>query len=49
MYTMALVPGYRLVFRAGERRYAYHTDRGELFRYCPGAENVRPPAARPAS
>jgi hypothetical protein len=37
-YTMALVPGYRVVFgvgsAAGERRYAYHSGRSGALAYC---------------
>jgi hypothetical protein len=42
-YTMALVPGYRVVFAVGaganERRYAYHSGRSGPLAYCanPGA------------
>jgi hypothetical protein len=38
-YTMALVPGYRVVFAVGsgaaERRYAYHSGRAGPLAYCP--------------
>jgi hypothetical protein len=37
-YTMALVPGYRVVFAVGagaaERRYAYHAGRNGPLAYC---------------
>ena len=49
MYTMALVPGYRIVLHAGEKDYEYHTNRtGSLVVYCAnppkGATGGKPPA-----
>jgi hypothetical protein len=51
MYTMALVPGYRLVYAvvvgAGERQYAYHAGRNGNFQFCerPQAPTGGNPAA----
>lgn len=42
MYTMALVPGYRVVLRSGDREYAYHASKSGHFVYCPSSQ---PPAA----
>ncbi len=42
-YTMALVPGWRVVFAAGEARYAYHAAKRGGFVQCSGAENAPPP------
>lgn len=50
-YTMALVPGYRVVFGVGdgatERRYAYHSGRRGPLAYCatPGAPAGAAPVA----
>jgi hypothetical protein len=45
-YTMALVPGYRIVYAVktgrSEREYAYHAGRRGYFVYC---ENPGPPPA----
>jgi hypothetical protein len=34
MYTQALIPGYRVVLKAGEDKYAYHSDRRGNFIVC---------------
>ena len=34
MYTQALVPGYRVVFEADGKTYAYHASRAAGFKYC---------------
>ncbi len=38
-YTMALVPGYRIVLEVAGEQYEYHTDEGRRFVFCehPGA------------
>ena len=41
-YTMALVPGYRIVIAAGERRLDYHASRRGQFVLCPSARSVDP-------
>jgi hypothetical protein len=33
-YTMALVPGYRIVLEAAGAQYEYHTDQGRRFVHC---------------
>jgi hypothetical protein len=43
MYTQALVPGYRIRIRAGERTLNYHANRRGYFVLCPG-NTVTPPA-----
>ena len=43
MYTQALVPGYRIVLRAGGDLHHYHGARGEPPFHCP-AERVEKPA-----
>ncbi|RPI14291.1 MAG: hypothetical protein EHM60_07110 [Lysobacterales bacterium] len=35
VYTQALVPGYRVVIRAGEERLSYHANRKGYWTYCP--------------
>lgn len=40
-YTMQLVPGYRVVFEAGGRRWNYHSNEGGRFVFC------KRPTARP--
>lgn len=53
-YTMALVPGYRIVLEAAGQEYEYHTDKGRRFVYCehpaaaagaPDGHPQRPPSA----
>lgn len=34
VYTQALVPGYRVVVRAGEERLSYHANRKGYWTYC---------------
>jgi hypothetical protein len=34
-YTMALVPGFRIIVRAGEQRFDYHATRRGYFVLCP--------------
>ncbi|MDR7335191.1 hypothetical protein [Roseateles asaccharophilus] len=36
-YTQALVPGYRLVVREGQREAVYHASRRGHWLWCPGA------------
>jgi hypothetical protein len=43
MYTQALVPGYRVVLRAGGEELNYHAGRGGTPSFCP-AEHVTPPS-----
>ncbi|HET9693158.1 MAG TPA: hypothetical protein VFP48_02145 [Steroidobacteraceae bacterium] len=43
MYTQALVPGYRIVLRAGAQVLNYHAGRSGEARFCP-PEQVIPPA-----
>jgi len=38
MVTQAIVPGYRVEFEVGGRRYAYHAAERGYFRLCQGAE-----------
>jgi hypothetical protein len=45
MYTMAIIPGYRVVFGVGPRRYAYHASRSGHFAYCAGAVSAPPASA----
>jgi len=59
MYTMALVPGYRVVLHAGDKDYEYHTNRtGSVIVYCanppkgagggkPEVPGEKPPAIQP--
>ena len=44
MYTQALVPGYRIVLRAGDQVLNYHAGRSGSPRYCP-ADRVVPPSS----
>lgn len=39
-YTMALVPGYRIKVRAGERVLDYHTSQRGYFVLCPDGQAV---------
>jgi hypothetical protein len=41
-YTMALVPGYRITVRAGERVLDYHASRRGYFVLCPTGMAVEP-------
>jgi hypothetical protein len=41
-YTMALVPGYRIIIRAGERRLDYHATRRGYFVLCPAGRSADP-------
>jgi hypothetical protein len=41
-YTMALVPGYRIRVRAGERVLDYHASQRGYFVLCPGGMAVDP-------
>jgi hypothetical protein len=41
MYTQALVPGFRVVVRAGDETLNFHGSQSGDFRFC---ENPRPPA-----
>jgi hypothetical protein len=41
-YTMALVPGYRILVRAGERLLDYHASRRGYFVLCPEGRSVPP-------
>lgn len=45
MHTMMIVPGYRVVFGVGPRRYAYHASRAGAFKYCAGVPLRVPPAS----
>jgi hypothetical protein len=47
-YTMAPVPGWRIVYRGGEREYAYHARTSGYFVYCetPGRRNEKAPGDR---
>lgn len=45
MYTMMIIPGYRVVFGVGSRRYAYHASRAGAFKYCDSALRLPPPSA----
>jgi len=41
-YTMALVPGYRIIVRAGEQRLDYHASRRGHFVLCPAGRSIDP-------
>jgi len=41
-YTMALVPGYRIIVRAGEQRLDYHASRRGYFVLCPAGRSADP-------
>lgn len=41
-YTMALVPGYRVVIQAGGARLQYHASRGGNVIYCPPGRAQEP-------
>jgi len=41
-YTMALVPGYRIIVRAGEERLDYHASRSGYFVLCPAGQASDP-------
>jgi hypothetical protein len=41
-YTMALVPGYRIIIRAGEQRLDYHASRRGYFVLCPTGRAIDP-------
>ncbi len=41
-YTMALVPGYRILVRAGEQVLDYHTTRRGDFVLCPAGQAIDP-------
>ena len=41
-YTMALVPGYQIIVRAGEQRLDYHATRRGHFVLCPAGLAVEP-------
>ncbi|MGI9265494.1 MAG: hypothetical protein ACR2QU_11245 [Gammaproteobacteria bacterium] len=43
-FTMALVPGLRVVIKSGEVRYDYHARQGETPFYCP-PDRVEKPAS----
>lgn len=45
MYTMMIIPGYRVVFGVGARRYAYHASRAGAFKYCDAPLRLPPPSA----
>lgn len=45
MYTMMTIPGYRVVFGVGPRRYAYHASRAGAFKYCDRGARLPPPSA----
>ena len=45
MYTMALVPGWRVVLRAGAGRFDYHLSRRGALVLCPAGRSQDPPAA----
>jgi hypothetical protein len=51
MYTQMIVPGYRVVLRAGGEKYAYHSDQRGKFVVCanglalpPAQQNMKSPA-----
>lgn len=46
MYTQALVPGYRILLRAGKSVHAYHGARGSAPFFCP-AERAGEPLPEP--
>ena len=41
-YTQALVPGYRILIRAGEETFTYHADRRGRWVWCPPARSTEP-------
>jgi hypothetical protein len=41
-YTMALVPGYRIVIQAGAQRLQYHASRGGNLIHCPPGRAQEP-------
>jgi hypothetical protein len=41
-YTMALVPGYRIIVRAGAQRLDYHASRRGYFVLCPAGRSADP-------
>ena len=43
-YTMALVPGFRIVIKAGEKEYHYHAKKGQEPFFCP-TDKVENPAS----
>jgi hypothetical protein len=45
-YTMALVPGYRIKVRAGERVLDYHASQRGYFVLCPAGQAVEPAGAK---
>jgi hypothetical protein len=42
MYTQALVPGYRILLKAGDRTLNYHANRRGYFVLCPSAVATPP-------
>jgi hypothetical protein len=42
MYTQALVPGYRILLRAGKEVHAYHGARGSAPFFCPADRATEP-------
>ncbi len=42
VYTQALVPGYRIVVRAGDAEHHYHASRRGQWVWCPGARRGKP-------
>ena len=44
MYMTVITPGYRLVLRANEQLFEYHTGRNDLFVFCP---DITPAAPSP--
>jgi hypothetical protein len=48
VYTQALVPGYRVVIRAGEERLSYHANRKGYWTYCP-SPSIPDDSINPAS
>ena len=42
MYTMALVPGYRIRIRAGDRVLDYHASLRGFFVLCPAGQAIEP-------
>jgi hypothetical protein len=47
MYTQAIVPGFRIVARTGDRELVYHTDARTHVVLCGGDERVRPGDSEP--
>ncbi len=45
MYTQAIVPGYRVEFEAGGRRYAYHASEKGGFVLCQHPAAAQPPSS----